>query len=84
MKIVASHKYRTGKELRVTFLNRTDQRKMGVPECDVFALSRIDDGVERTTYYNPTELIILIQLFGEALYKGIKGYSIGLKRERKP
>lgn len=79
MKVLASHKFKNDKSLEVRYLNRTDQRKLGVLEPDVLSLTRIDDGTEHSTYIRPDEAVILIQLLAEAVYKSVKGYEIGLR-----
>lgn len=84
MKVLASHRFKNDRELRILFLNRADQRKLGVAEKDTLVLSRVyDEGHSKDTHLSPDEAIVLIQLLSKAVYESVKGYEIGLKRQTK-
>jgi hypothetical protein len=80
LKVLASHKFKNDKEILVAYLDRKDQRKMGVPEEDTLALTFITDEYERSYCIRPDEALIIIRLLAEAVDKSVKGYAIGIKR----
>jgi hypothetical protein len=80
VKVLASHKFKNGKEMQVLYLNRTDQRKLGVPEVDTMAFARLDENdIEWRTYITPIEAIIIIQLLAEALNVSVKAWKVGIR-----
>jgi hypothetical protein len=80
LKVLSSHSFKNDKTISVGYLNRTDQRKFGVPECDTLALTFITGEYERSYCIRPDEALIIIQLLAEAVVKSVKGYEVGLKR----
>lgn len=81
MKILAEHKYKNDKAIRVLYLNSTDQRKLGVPKCDTLALCFEMDDHETRYYIRPDEAVLIIRLLSEGVFKSVRGYEVGLLRE---
>jgi hypothetical protein len=82
VKVLSSHKFKnsdTGKELRVLYFNKSDQKRLNLPDKDVLAISRIDDGDERRTYIGTDEAVMMIWLLSEAVYRSTKAYEIGIR-----
>lgn len=80
MKVLSSHTFKNDKTICVGYLNRSDQKKRGVPEEDTLALTFITDEYERSYCIRPDEALIIIKLLAEAVDGSVKGYAIGLKR----
>jgi hypothetical protein len=80
MKIIAEHKYDNRKALRVRYLNSSDQKRLGVPDCDTLALC-FDDGENESRWYlRPDEAVMLINLLSRGVFNSVAGYDIGLLR----
>ncbi len=78
MKTLSSYKFKNNKEIRVDFLNRRDQKKMGVPECDNHMLVFEKSDEATRIGLRPDEMIILINLLSEALFKSVSAYELSI------
>lgn len=83
MKVLAEHRYQNNKALRVLYLTTSDQKSLGVPECDTLAIC-FDDGEKETRWYiRPDEAVMLINLLSRGIFNSVSGYEIGLLRGSK-
>jgi hypothetical protein len=77
MKVLAEHKFKNNKAIRVMRTDKTYRKKHGIPEVDTLALCFAEsEDYERTTAIRPDEAIILIGLLSEAVYKSVKSYEV--------
>jgi hypothetical protein len=80
MKTLSTYRFRNDKAIEVVYLNPSDQKRKGVPECDNLGLA-FESPEGRTVFYlRPDEAVIVINLLSDALFKAVRSYEIGLLR----
>ncbi len=80
MKTLSEYKFKNNKSIRVVYRNSKETKKAGLPDCDAFSLEFIINGKRTGFGIRPDEMVIIINLLSEGLYKGIDGYNIGILR----
>lgn len=80
MKILSEYKFHNKKAIRLVYRTKKETKEIGLPICDAFVLE-FDAGGEKTAVgLRPDEMVIIIRVLSDALFKGIENYDIGVLR----
>lgn len=78
MKILSEYKFKNKKSIRVVYRTSKETKAKKLPDCDAFTLEFVVDGEVSGFGIRPDEMVIIIRLLSDALFQGIKTYSIGI------
>lgn len=77
MRILSEYKFNNNKAMQVVLFTKREAKRKGMPDCDRLAIKLIYPDDTTLVGIRPDEILILISLLGEGMFKAIEAFRIG-------